>query len=509
MKRTDLEVEHIYKGKFVGRHRFRSSRRTRVLGRGRTADVRLMGDDVGDIHAYIECQGDSWTISDAGSSSGTWLDKNPLVFESVREPTTIIIGGHTLKLIPRHIEKSVFSKVESEIASPSSVGAQSHNESLSKTQLFHQVIVMKGEQLVRTELLSPRQSFRFEFGGRAELLAAPDGNGVVEKNFGPYRIVQRLVKTDVMNFHEGGWKTLLTSSDTRVPFITAIVFILLLIGLIIAVPKRPNDALHEIKPDDQYTRMVFDAKLMRQVREQASAMRKVFLSHAPAPAANSVRAPVQFHRMAPALKIVKNLNSGALGALLGKIAKRADINGPKIAGFGKIADDANTGPASTTFDSIGSLQGIHTNVGRSGGTFNVQGVGTAGLGGGRSIAGLGGLASGGAGSGTVGILTEETKVEGGLDKDVIAAVINSHLGEIRYCYERELSADPNLYGKMQVKFVIDASGSVINPRIGISTLQNAMVEGCILRRLVTWQFPRPKGGTKVFVTYPFMFKAIN
>ncbi len=497
MKRTDLEVEHHYKGKFVGRHRFRPSGRTWVFGRSRSADVRLLGDEVSDVHAYVEYHGENWTISDAGSPSGTWLDKNPVVRETIQQPITIIVGGHTLKFTPRAIEKSLFSSEKSWAGEPNK----------QANRMYHQVVVTKNDRIVKTELLDPKQAFRIEVQGKVETLAAPKSGEPVESQLGSIRVVQRLVKTDVLKAHEGGWKTLLTSSDTRAPFLTALVFMVLVLGIIIAVPKRPDDSLKQIKPDDKYTRMVFDAKLMRKEQKQASEMRKVLMARAPA-SSNSFHAPVRVKSASSSTKIIKHLKLSQLNALLGKIAKRANKNGPMIAGFGHFADDLNTGPA-TAVNNIGSLQGIHTKIGRGGGTYKIGGVGTAGLGGGRSVAGLGGLASGGAGSGTVGILDEETQVEGGLDKDVIARVINANLGEIRYCYERQLSANPNLYGKVQVKFAIDAAGLVQDQHIGITTLRNAMVEGCILRRLASWHFPQPKGGTRVLVTYPFMFKAIN
>ncbi len=125
------------------------------------------------------------------------------------------------------------------------------------------------------------------------------------------------------------------------------------------------------------------------------------------------------------------------------------------------------------------------------------------------VAGIGGLAVGAAGTASVGVLEEETEIEGGLDKDVIARVIQSQLGEIRYCYERQLSAEPDLYGKVILRFSIDANGAVDSQKIGLSTLKSAMVEGCILRRVTNWKFPKPRGGTTVLVSYPFLFKSTN
>ena len=41
-----------------------------VLGSVRTADIRLLGDDISSIHCYLECANGEWSIVDAGSQSG-------------------------------------------------------------------------------------------------------------------------------------------------------------------------------------------------------------------------------------------------------------------------------------------------------------------------------------------------------------------------------------------------------------------------------------------------------
>ena len=136
-------------------------------------------------------------------------------------------------------------------------------------------------------------------------------------------------------------------------------------------------------------------------------------------------------------------------------------------------------------------------------------ISTAGRGGGGSASGMGGLAAGGTGSGGVGLIEEEGEITGGLDREVIAQYIKSQLGQILYCYERQLSANPDLFGKVAIKFTIGPSGGVEKQLIGDTTLKNATVEGCILNRVAAWKFPAPQGGTRVLVTYPFLFKSTN
>lgn len=137
-------------------------------------------------------------------------------------------------------------------------------------------------------------------------------------------------------------------------------------------------------------------------------------------------------------------------------------------------------------------------------------VGTTGRGGGHGTGHFGGgLNQGKTGQGGVGLIEEESEIVGGLDREVIAQYIKTQLGQILYCYERQLSASPELYGKIAVKFTIAGTGSVETQAINDTTLKNNNVENCILNKIAKWKFPEPRGGTKVLVTYPFLFKSTN
>jgi hypothetical protein len=214
------------------------------------------------------------------------------------------------------------------------------------------------------------------------------------------------------------------------------------------------------------------------------------------------------NKKSPGAKVVMNLKNAGLGALIGKVAARAGKNAQLVEAAGVSADSRESGRAlglggGSSLDKLGGGGG-----GGGSETMKVGGLGTAGKGGGATgFKGSGALSLGNIGNAEVGVLEEETEVDGGLDKEAIARVIRSQLGQIRYCYERQLSANPDLYGKIMIKFTIGAAGSVVAQAIGTTSLNNAMVEGCILRRIAGWQFPTPKGGTNVLVTYPFLFKS--
>ncbi|GEM_PF-3649337 len=100
-------------------------------------------------------------------------------------------------------------------------------------------------------------------------------------------------------------------------------------------------------------------------------------------------------------------------------------------------------------------------------------------------------------------LSSEQK-SGRLDPKVISTVIASHYGEVRYCYEKQLKINPNLEGKIEVKFTIGSDGHVSAASIEESTLNNMEVESCILFKVKNWTFPRPMGGS-VTVIFPFIF----
>ena len=79
------------------------------------------------------------------------------------------------------------------------------------------------------------------------------------------------------------------------------------------------------------------------------------------------------------------------------------------------------------------------------------------------------------------------------------------MNQIRYCYQRELTKNPALGGKIVVKFVIAKDGSVSSASTKATTMNNKAVENCINGRFMRFKFPEPKGGGIVIVSYPFIF----
>ncbi|GEN08136.1 FHA domain protein [Myxococcus fulvus] len=152
------------------------------------------------------------------------------------------------------------------------------------------------------------------------------------------------------------------------------------------------------------------------------------------------------------------------------------------------------------------LRGSGGGGGGTGDTVGIGGIGTKGRGGGTGSYGTGVGVLGGKSSVDVGITSSDPEVMGSLDKELIRKVIQANRAQIRYCYESMLNRFPKLGGKVAVKFVITATGTVASSSVAQSTAGNAELETCVAGRVRTWKFPEPKGGGVVVVTYPFIFK---
>lgn len=116
-------------------------------------------------------------------------------------------------------------------------------------------------------------------------------------------------------------------------------------------------------------------------------------------------------------------------------------------------------------------------------------------------------ASGAASKGEGGTATigSDTIIMGTLDKGLIDAVIKRNMNQLRYCYQRELTRNETLAGKITVKFVIAKDGTVSSATTRSTTMANPAVEDCLNGRFMKFLFPEPAGGGIVIVSYPFVF----
>lgn len=146
-------------------------------------------------------------------------------------------------------------------------------------------------------------------------------------------------------------------------------------------------------------------------------------------------------------------------------------------------------------------------MGEDCGPYTIGGTGTRGRGSGHEGDGkdAGDIGDHSESGPTVG--AKDPIMIGNVDKATIDRIVKQHLPQIRYCYERELGINPDLAGKMTVKFVIAKDGSVSTSTSAFSTLGSPAAESCVHARFLRMRFPKPRGGGIAMIRYPLVFNS--
>ncbi|HKQ69851.1 MAG TPA: VIT domain-containing protein [Polyangiaceae bacterium] len=181
----------------------------------------------------------------------------------------------------------------------------------------------------------------------------------------------------------------------------------------------------------------------------------------PAPTFAAPPSPAPASRAAPAAPAVKG---SAMDLNPFESALRPEAEAPSIA-----ADER-----------FGSGHGALQGLGSGGG--GLAGIGSSGR---SSVAFVGNVRFGGA------------SVSGGLPREVVERITRAAGGRFRRCYEMGLQRNPELAGRLGVRFVIGESGQVVASSPTASTLGDGAVEACVTATVRTLSFPAPEGG---FVT---------
>lgn len=540
MKRTELRVEHRYENRFLRQRQLRPGNRFYTLGSSRDADFRLLGTNVSGIHAVLEFREGQWYYSDV---SRTEAQKTG-VETPIKNNSEMKIGEHTIGLRLVEVNKELFQKEDREL------------DRKSGPQMWQQVVVRLKGHIVDTQFIPADSTYEFKYGMKSYKLDPPKNRQWVWKEIDNITIQQRLVYGSEKSFREGLSFEKLFPKEMRFGLFSAFGFIaVLFLSLSLVNQGRNIEEKQNVvdilvnKEDNPYTQMIFDAKVVKKKMAKSEKISASILDRGkpkgPNPDPNAKVEVLSPHKNPSGKNIsfdlpaaggggsqqaIKQIKASNLAGLIGRISKRVvtgnsglvKVNNkdnsivnsalPQSKDFTTLANIAKGGSISgspTGKGGVGTGTGNGVGTGTGNGTQRIGGIGTIGAGGASSYREYGALTPGSVGSGSVATIEEEADIGGGLDKEAIAQYIQTQIGFIRYCYERQLSAKPDLYGKIKVQFMIGATGSVSQSKIGSSTLQDAVVEGCILKRVASWVFPQPKGGTSVLVSYPFLFKSTN
>lgn len=94
---------------------------------------------------------------------------------------------------------------------------------------------------------------------------------------------------------------------------------------------------------------------------------------------------------------------------------------------------------------------------------------------------------------------------GKLDADIVRHKISKDLPKINRCYESALRYEPELSGKVKVRFDVMRKGQVQAVRVLENTTGHAGVERCVARVLGSIKFPTRRSGKPLSFTFPFIF----
>lgn len=210
----------------------------------------------------------------------------------------------------------------------------------------------------------------------------------------------------------------------------------------------------------------------------------------------------------PQTKKVVQQELGFLG-LVGKKDLSKAVGGAQLKlnaspGAGK---GGNAGSGGEVLAGLG--RGVRaTTVGNTG-VKGLGGVGTKDIGGGAGGYGDVVIASGqGRGISAIAV-SQGVGVDGGLDRHVIQATIAKYLSQVRACYEERLRVNPGLEGTLSMDFEIGASGRLNYSRVKSSSVGDPAVGDCVATKMMSWQFPKPRGGVNVKVNYPFALRPVG
>lgn len=202
--------------------------------------------------------------------------------------------------------------------------------------------------------------------------------------------------------------------------------------------------------------------------------------------------------------IGKGKGLGGLSTVFGQGGLGGDLKGAIGNMYGPTVGD------SSGVGGLG-LKGNGAGGGGAGNTIGIGGIGTKGRGG-----GLGGYGTGVGGLGSkrdrdIAIAAGETRVLGAIDPELVRKVIRDHADQVRYCYEQQLTLNPKLAGKVAIKWQINADGSasatIVDPGTPLDSEGLRHVADCVMSRIRTWEFPKPKGGGVAIVTYPWILRS--
>ncbi|MBL4819163.1 MAG: AgmX/PglI C-terminal domain-containing protein [Deltaproteobacteria bacterium] len=201
---------------------------------------------------------------------------------------------------------------------------------------------------------------------------------------------------------------------------------------------------------------------------------------------------------------------GIIGASSGKGGKKSDLANIFSAKSGKISDDLSNimkGKKSVALARSSNLSQVAFKGEGGSGSGKKKGSGPADIGGIKTATSaevrLSSKQDSKLPKGRV-FGTGSALVTGDLEQHSVMNIIARKNSSFTRCYERSLSLNPNLQGRVGYELDVSKEGNVLGIRFVEDALKSRQVLNCVRRILARLNFPKPKGGPAI-ISSVFVF----
>jgi hypothetical protein len=513
-----------------------------IIGSSNRADLVMPNSAISQIHAMLRLTGSDILLYDLGSEAGTFVGGKKIVERKLHPGDIFEICGHRVRvslleqLQESLAEREVFWKADCRLA-PDRLEIMHYDQSIMRDE----ITLLRGGSLYfgqrNRELPLPGSKYgdcflRRKDSGSSHVVTAMVPPGFMAEVYSGTNELVRVIEEERSTFtFQEREKVRFISSDQRREILilwqaqgvrvgrssedsesnvlrktlgacfTVALFSLTVLSYL--VPMKVAVVEEAVVPKSSYERLTLGSEPAPapQSESPAKAESAPATEQAPQqkPTANAASISSTLSKMLSKKSAVTAESIQQAITTNGAQTVRSNIKNSNIKSQNISAGTAGGGSVNVTALSAGLSSGTGAKAGSLNGFANGKGA---------SIGGAGGSGFGGK-SFDMSLGTDEAEALGGLDKSLIAAVVQANIGQIKHCYERQLIVDPNIFGKVVMGWTINKEGAVSASSVKKSTMNNKPVENCITAKIKSWSFPKPKGGGQVLVSYPFLFKSLN
>jgi len=501
-----------------------------IIGSSKRADLVVPHASVSQIHAMLRLVNSDILLYDLGSEGGTFVGGKKIVERKLSPGETFEIGGHRVRvnlldqISEKQGERGLFWKADCSL-NPDRLeilriedgivrdercltrgarmlfGRGRREYLLNGAKMGERFLQRKdsGESHVVEAILPPGYVAEVYNGSNESVrLIEQEGSGFTFSDREKVRLISADQTREILLFWQAqGARVARASKDAESPVLkktlgSCLAVALFLLTVMSYVPLKSEKLEEAIIPKSSYERVSFDSApaAPAQSAEPAQGEPQQAQVSKAASISSSLSKLLNKKSSLTAESIQQAISTNGTQTSRNNNLKNANIQTQEMAGAvggGSVNVNAlSAGLSGGSGGKAGSLKGFANGKGTSVGNGNFGGKGFD-----MSLGG------------------DEAEALGGLDKSLIAAVVQSNIGQIKHCYERQLIVDPNIYGKVVAGWTIDKDGLVSVSSVKKTTMNNKAVENCIAAKIKNWNFPKPKGGGQVLVSYPFLFKSLN